>query len=92
MKITKNPNIKTKEETRREKANEGCYVCPVCGESELLDNDMSFFQDTYRLYQSGYRPHPQNGISSFTIYNLFKSSRDKYKCYTCGAEWESERW
>lgn len=84
MKITKTPKQANKFAKAREIANKGCDRCPCCGETK-----------SWSLYQ-------QEGIDGKGIVKpLFAKTwtrgifhkrylkRDKYKCCTCGAEWES---
>lgn len=67
----------------KEKANAGCNICPCCGESS-------------RMYvEFANKPHVR-GIAhnSCDYYRGFFKQRhyviDKYHCYSCGAEFESD--
>ena len=85
MKITKTPEQIKREQAIRDKANEGCHVCPCCGESKT---DIEYAMNEHRY---------DKGISVSTaeeweerFFNLRVHKIDQYRCKTCGAEWESE--
>lgn len=84
MRITKTPKQANKFARARKIANKDCDRCPCCGETK-----------SWSRYQ-------QEGIDGKGIVNplsvrtwtrvIFHKrymKRDKYKCCTCGAEWES---
>lgn len=85
MKITKSNRDNELSKMRREIANKGCDVCPCCGEKK----------HNYEYIEEG---QSNKGISGgYIVKNwckgLFKMKYmqvDCYKCYTCGAEWESD--
>lgn len=68
----------------RDKANKGCQVCPCCGETQSVgDYIAKGFLNRGIL----------SGLCKNHIAGIFKLKYmqiDCYKCYTCGAEWESE--
>lgn len=64
------------------KANEGCDVCPCCGESKKY---IEYLRQG--IVNKGISKLPRN----FRKYSLFKTEvADHYECKTCGAEWRSE--
>lgn len=68
----------------RNKANIGCNVCPCCGESK---SNMVYIRNG--LLNKGI----SSGISKSWVEGFFHPRHikvDCYKCYSCGAEWESE--
>ena len=82
MKIVRT-NLDTLLQNKREQlANEGCDICPCCGENMPIEDAIS---QGYGL---------KKGISSFSIPTYVFLSGVKtvtyYSCNTCGAEWESE--
>lgn len=83
MKITKYGNQAINES--REFANHGCHKCPCCGETRDL---FDVIVDTSKIA----------GIDSITVrkekgfFSIKFVSVERYHCYTCGAEWESDEW
>ena len=86
MKITKHADrVKYLKEVK-EKANEGCNVCPCCGE-------------TRTFWECCKTPGKSQGVSYgycvtwVTLFPRCKAWRkDCYSCDTCGAEWESDKY
>lgn len=92
MKIIKTPDSQDEKKIAKARALEGCNVCPYCGETkeyfdpkrllESIINNISFEYDGIECL--GEFLH---GSVFALIKNLFVT---RYKCHTCGAEWESE--
>ena len=74
MRIIRTPEDKEKERIEREKANEGCDVCPCCGKIDKI----------YVSIDDGNKCN----CCKCNIESIGKV--DSYICYHCGAEWESE--
>lgn len=92
MKITKLPDLQDEKKIAKAKALEGCDKCPCCGETK------EYF-DPKELLESIINNTPLNlydGIKCLgefihgSIFALKYSFVTRYKCHTCGAEWESE--
>lgn len=84
MKITKSMWQSNESEIRRLKANEGCDVCPCCGEVlstfEYIKRgkmDKGILTGLYKSYSKG-------------IFKMKYMRIDCYHCLTCDTEWESE--
>ena len=84
MKITKTNKDVNNSNIRKKIANQGCYICPCCGETKSFHDYVT---------ESGIF----KGILDVTCRNYCKGffkmkymQVDCYKCETCGAEWESE--
>lgn len=92
MKIIKTPDSQNEKKIAKARALEGCNVCPYCGETK------EYF-DPKRLLESIINniPFKYDGIECLgeflhgSIFTFFKGLFvTRYKCHTCGAEWESE--
>ena len=84
MKITKTRAQAQEEAAERAKANEGCDICPECGET----------WPAAELYMEA-PPRRNQGIEGPSQRTFPRMARgywgvDCYRCKTCGAEWESE--
>lgn len=86
MKVTKTRAQAEAEAAERAKANEGCNICPECGED----------WHSKELYMEA-PPRCDEGIElsyTRTYVSMERGRRywavDCYRCKTCGAEWESE--
>lgn len=86
MKVTKTADNANKKIQDKEKANDGCNVCPCCGENK----------GRFYYFKKGYNT---KGIISGCcrtwaegFFKLRNYQVDCYKCYTCGAEWESDKY
>lgn len=87
MRITKTSKECRNEYYVREKANEGCYVCPGCGNTKVMNlfdvvsenvpREECITRMTFRTERS-------------TLFTFKSGSIDKYSCGRCGTEWESE--
>ncbi len=86
MKITKTANEAITEMMKRQTANQGCNICPCCGET----------MDILEAIKNGYAL--KRGIISHIV-EVPKKNRwfsqkyelvEKYHCNKCGAEWESD--
>lgn len=85
MRITKSSKDANRFVVAREIANIDCDRCPCCGEAKTVD----------RYRQEGIIGKGiSNGLIEKTwVRGLFHMRNMKcncYKCYSCGAEWESE--
>ena len=84
MKITKTNIEFNNQQMQRKIANEGCNVCPCCGENK----------DYSDYLEKGISNKGIIGPMQFTdatgFFNIKIIHYDKYECLTCGAEWESE--
>lgn len=84
MKITKSSKEVASFTAMKSAANAGCNVCPCCGEAKLWSDYMK-----EGILNKGIMA----GLSKTWAEGVFRmrSMRcDCYKCYSCGAEWESE--
>ena len=78
MKILKKPDSEDPIMIAKKKALEGCDVCPFCKENK-------------KLYSAADGNKGVAWIDFDYIYKLFKIYKTEvFKCYTCGAEWESD--
>lgn len=80
MRITYIPE----ETTPREKANHGCNICPYCGETKSFLEYLLVGECSKGIVSTG-TLHWSEGF--FKIKTKYV---DCYKCYTCGAKWESD--
>ena len=92
MKITKTDKEVSNSELRKSIANQGCNICPCCGETKTTYDYMDE-EGIPKFLLGGL----SKGIDSTFCKNYCKGffnmkymQIDCYKCYTCGAEWESE--
>ena len=88
MKITNDPRDDGSLEYRRLIANEGCNICPICGEMEpfhIVDKNEYGIGNPKGIMSSLYSIHYTEGL--FKIKHM---AVDCYSCFTCGARWESE--
>lgn len=94
MKIIKLPDSQDEKKIAKAKALEGCNVCPCCGETkeyfdsnEIMKNIVN--KTSLRLLYEGIEC-----LGEFLHGSLFSFYKGlfvtRYKCHTCGAEWESE--
>lgn len=84
MRITKLVNMSNMCQPSREVANIGCDVCPCCGERKSI---FDWMEDGY--YDRGI----MGGIAKEYTAGVFQNKNmriDAYRCYSCGAEWESD--
>ncbi|MBD9339948.1 MAG: hypothetical protein EGQ54_04055 [[Ruminococcus] lactaris] len=96
MRITKLPNKDDPKSIAKELALQGCDKCPYCGETR----EWSVDKNTRKLYGikknlvSWYGKKCERDNNSFFL--RFKFEKYRYwevvcfKCYMCGAEWESD--
>lgn len=84
MRITRKPGEIFPDEARRIEANAGCDVCPCCGEDRK-------YADAPLTDHSGRGiMHMGESWKDFGFFHGGLKTIDHYKCYTCGAEWESD--
>lgn len=92
MKITKRPDVENPKKILKQKALEGCNTCPCCGETrQYLDTKriIEAIQNNKLISYEGVDCLGEVYIGG--IFNIFKNIVvTRYKCHTCGAEWESE--
>ena len=96
MKITKLPDSENPKVLKKKKALEGCDKCSCCGESTSNYNisypNKGIHRNTVKWY--GLKSNPHRNISIVeNVFFLFWCKHWEvvtFKCYTCGAEWESE--
>ncbi len=85
MKVTKPASVVAITEAKKAKANAGCKMCPCCGETKT---DFEYIKEG--IFNRGVSV----GLISKTwvegIFRMKGMKCDCYKCYSCGAEWESE--
>lgn len=82
MKIIKTHSDANKFISAKAKANEGCLICPCCGESKFTTE-----------YSMSENKGILAGLQRSWVEGLFHMKNmccDVYHCYTCGAEWESD--
>lgn len=84
MKITKTLKTTISFDTMKAIANDGCNVCPCCGEAKSWVDytkegilEKGVMKGTCKTWVEG-------------IFHMRNMKCDCYKCYSCGAEWESE--
>ena len=84
MKILRTREEAQKQKISREKANEGCYVCPSCGCDKVIDifdsmetQEKGIVRVTFNTSEKGFFK---------TKYGVV----DHYECKHCGTVWESE--
>lgn len=84
MRVTRTPEDAFYAQRWKRWANAGCEVCPCCGERKT---EMEYCEEgVYNKAVSG-------GTCKRWAKGLFRVRYiqvDRYWCYTCGAEWESE--
>ena len=84
MQVTKTRAQAQAEAAERAKANEGCNICPECGEdwpvSEL------YMETPPRTTQGIEQCHTRTFVRMIGGYWAV----DCFRCRTCGAEWEGE--
>lgn len=85
MKITKTPKQANKFAKAREIANKGCDRCPCCGEKKQWSQYLQEGVDG-----KGFLKLLTAKTWTRGIFRKRHMRRDKYKCCTCGAEWESD--
>lgn len=85
MRITRSSKDVNRLTVSREIANMGCDRCPCCGETKTWDEYIG-----KGIINKGI----SKGIISKSwvegIFHMRNMKCDCYKCYSCGAEWESE--
>lgn len=84
MKITKSSKEAASFKAAKIAANAGCNVCPCCGENR---SQLDYLRDGITM------KGVSDGICKNWIEGFFRvkyMQTDCYKCYTCGAEWESK--
>ena len=84
MKVTKTADYVSALNAQKASANAGCQQCPCCGETK---KDWEYIEEGiinkgisggwYKSWAEGW-------------FRMRSMRCDCYKCYTCGAEWESE--
>ncbi len=84
MKITKSASAVAISRTQKALANVGCQKCPCCGETKT---SIEYMMEGVAA----------KGVSSGLIktwvegtFRIRHMRCDCYKCYSCGAEWESD--
>ena len=85
MKITKIATKVSELDTKRTTANIGCKICPCCRENK---STLEYVKQDFII-----KGISSGGICKQWAEGIFKTRHmkiDCYKCYTCGAEWESE--
>ena len=85
MKITKSSKEVALFAAMKFAANLGCNVCPCCGETKSYGNYMKE-GILNRGIMAGL--HSKTWVKG--IFHMKNMQCDCYKCYSCGAEWESE--
>ncbi len=85
MRITKTPLQHAAFENARKKANTGCGICPCCGETKSTTDYIKI-----GILNKGVRKGGLNKTWADGIFHMRNMKCDCYKCYSCGAEWESE--
>lgn len=90
MKITYSGKQKKQDEMefelQRAKANEGCNVCPECGETREY-REKWFSSKKYGIKKA---PFPKYVHLTSAISDAICGATDTYHCYSCGCEYESE--
>lgn len=85
MKITKSSKEAASFASMRTVANVGCDVCPCCGENKSWIQYMK-----EGVYNKGVMSGALNKTWVEGVFRMRNMKCDCYKCYSCGAEWESE--
>lgn len=82
MRIIKSREDVERLEYNKKIANEGCELCPDCGENKS-------FRVTKKGRIKGIREmSPHVWMEGF--FKIRYMRRDRYYCHTCGCQWESE--
>lgn len=84
MKITRTKQQIDAAKMRKEIANNGCDVCPCCGETKSIRDYMD-----KRIFFKGIKHSTPYCIDKGFI-RIKQFYIDRYECLTCGAKWESE--
>lgn len=94
MKVTKLPDAENPKLLKKKKALEGCDKCPYCGESKLNHNisytDQGIRRSTVSWFGLKHDSNRSTSVMSFVFPFCKHWEVTTFKCYTCGAEWESE--
>lgn len=88
MKITKTSKDAQIEKLSRKDALAGCDVCPCCGESK----DLWYYINNFGEIEKGIVEVGQRRSARGNFFNMKVFAVDRFKCLTCGAEWESEEY
>lgn len=79
MKITRDSRKVDKRQLAKAEANKGCDICPCYGETKSILDYVDECIIDKGISRGAYRYSGWTG-----------KRKDLYKCYTCGAEWESD--
>ena len=84
MKITKTDKDASRLAAKKAAANEGCDVCPCCGENRKMSECISAGSKKQGIDHCG--------VTVWTTGLIFTKNmaKDRYCCLSCGAEWESD--
>lgn len=85
VKITKTCDDVIAYNLRKAIANYGCHECPCCGETESALSHKNMMSGQGILHIPILR-----AAGGFFRSKIVKV--DTYRCYTCGAEWESDQY
>ncbi len=85
MKITRTKEQIDAAEHRRKIANKGCDVCPCCGETKTRSDYITEQHQYFKGIKSLLPIRKEMGFIKIRYIHI-----DRYKCLTCGAEWQSE--
>lgn len=85
MKITKSSKEAASFTAMKAAANAGCNVCPCCGETISWDDYMK-----EGILNKGIMAGFINKTWVEGVFHMRSMKCDCYKCYSCGAEWDSE--
>lgn len=85
MKITKSLKEAASFSAMKAAANDGCNVCPCCGEAKSWSDYMK-----EGILNKGIMAGFINKTWVEGVFRMRNMKCDCYKCYSCGAEWESE--
>lgn len=87
MKVTKTASAAASERMARKVAEQGCNVCPCCGETRSWVDVVKAKGDPL---SQGIFDYPLHGYVKTGFLRGAYMTVTNYECHTCGARWESE--
>lgn len=84
MRVTKFSDLRSICKPSRDVANQGCNVCPCCGEVKTIFEWFEAGESEKGIMGGIQKEYSGSTTDGEHIYI------DAYLCYTCGTEWESD--